>query len=116
MVLLRVLRGIHEIRSEAFQGAKSLGTATTNLRIADSTEEFHQAALNSDLLRRLTEITGGRYYTPENAQALAEDIAYIDTGSSRLEENDLWDMPFLFLLLIGLASAEWILRKRKGLA
>ncbi len=108
--------GVHEIRSEAFLGAKSLGTAKTNFRIADSTEEFHQAALNSDLLRRLAEETGGRYYTPDNARPIPEDIAYIDTGQSRLEEKDLWDMPFLFLLLIGFVSAEWILRKRKGLA
>jgi hypothetical protein len=32
-----------------------------------------------------------------------------------MEIKDLWDMPFLFLLLIGLVSTEWIFRKRKGL-
>ena len=50
------------------------------------------------------------------ACSLPEDIAYTDTESSRLEEKDLWDMPGLFLLIVGLASAEWMLRKRKGLA
>jgi hypothetical protein len=33
-----------------------------------------------------------------------------------MEEKDLWDMPFLFILLVGLVSTEWIFRKRKGLA
>ncbi len=108
--------GIHEVLSDVFQGSKSLGTARTNFRVAESTEEFHNAAQNSSLLKRLSEETGGRYYMPDAARTLPEDISYIDTGSSRLEEKDLWDMPFLFLAMIGLASAEWILRKRKGLA
>ena len=107
--------GIYEVSVEASQGDKILGTQKTNFRIAESNEEFHKAALNSDLLERLARETGGRYYTPENIDTLPEDISMIDTGSSRVEERELWDMPFLFLLLAGLLSAEWILRKRKGL-
>jgi hypothetical protein len=108
--------GIYEISSEAFQGSKSLGTAKSNFRIAQSTEEFHNAAMNTELLKLLSSQTGGRYYSPQNTRTLSEDISYVDTGSSRLEEKDLWDMPFLFVLLVGLISAEWIIRKRKGLA
>ncbi len=109
-------QGIYEISAEAFQGNKSLGTSKSNFRIAESTEEFHDAALNSNLLKRLSSETGGRYYSPDTIRALSEDISYIDKGSSRIEEKDLWDMPFLFLLLTGLISVEWILRKHKGLA
>ncbi len=108
--------GIHEVTAEAFQGGRSLGTARTYLQIADSTEEFHNAAMNSGLLKRLSAKTGGRYYSPDDLRNLPEDISYVERGPSRLEEKDLWDMPFLFLLLAGLVSAEWILRKRKGLA
>ena len=108
--------GIYEIASEAYQGAKSLGTAKSNFRVAESTEEFHDAAMNSALLKRLSAATGGRYYSPDNSRTLAEDISYIDTGSSRLEEKDLWDMPVLFALLVGFIAAEWTFRKRKGLA
>jgi uncharacterized membrane protein len=107
--------GIYEVSSEAFLGNKSLGTAKANFRIAESTEEFHNAAMNLDLLRRLSAATGGHYYSPGDLRSLPEDISYIDKGSSRLEDKELWDMPFLFLLLIGLISTEWILRKRKGL-
>jgi uncharacterized membrane protein len=108
--------GLFEISAEAFQGSRSLGTAKSNFRIAGSTEEFHNAAMNAGLLKRLSSETGGRYYSPADCHALPEDISYIDRGASRLEEKDLWDMPFLFLLLIGLVSTEWALRKRKGLA
>ncbi len=108
--------GVHEVFCEAFHGDKNLGSTKTNFRVAESTEEFHQASLNLDLLRRLSSETGGRYYSIGNLDNLAEDISYVEQGSFRIEEKDLWDMPFLFLLLIGLVSTEWILRKRKGLA
>jgi len=108
--------GIYEVSSEAFQGTNSLGKAKSNFRVAESMEEFHNAAMNSSLLKRLSAETGGRYYSPKDSRTLPEDISYIDTGSSRLEEKDLWDMPFLFVLLVGLVSTEWIFRKRKGLA
>jgi len=108
--------GVHEATVEAFQNGKSLGTSKANFRIADSLDEYHNAALNSDLLKRLAAGTGGRYYTSQDARNLPEDISYIDNGTSRLEEKELWDMPFLFLMLIGTIAAEWIVRKRKGLA
>jgi uncharacterized membrane protein len=108
--------GIYEISTEAFRGSKSLGTNKSNFQVAESTEEFRSAAMNAALLQRLSAATGGRYYSPDNVRSLPSDISYIDKGASRIEDKDLWDMPFLFLVLIGLVSAEWILRKRKGLA
>jgi len=108
--------GIYEVTAEAAQGTKSLGSAKANFRIAESTEEFHNAVLNSDLLKRLAADTGGRHYMPSDARTLPEDISYVDNGVSRIEEKDLWDMPFLFLFLVATISAEWIFRKRKGLA
>jgi uncharacterized membrane protein len=111
-----VEEGIYEATTEAFQGTRSLGTARANFRIAESPEEYHNAGLNADLLKKLAADTGGRYYTAGDARTLPEDISYADTGASRLEEKELWDMPVFFLLLAGAVSTEWILRKRKGLA
>jgi hypothetical protein len=108
--------GVHEVSAEAFAGDKSLGRSSAGFRVADSAEEFHNAALNSGLLESLAGDTGGHYYSPTEARTLPEDISYVDNGASRIEVKQLWDMPFLFLLLTGAISAEWIVRKRKGLA
>jgi uncharacterized membrane protein len=108
--------GIYEASAEAFQAGKSLGTAKLNFRVADSNEEFHNAAMNEDLLKRLAADTGGHFYTPRDVSTLPEDISYVNNGASRVEEKELWDMPFLFLLLVGASGTEWALRKRKGLA
>jgi hypothetical protein len=108
--------GIHEVTAEAFRGSRSLGNARSNFLVADSFEEYHDANLKTDLLNKLAADTGGRYYTPDTMRTLPEDISYSDRGASRLEEKELWDMPILFLLLAGAACAEWMVRKRKGLA
>ncbi len=108
--------GIHRISVEAFTGDTSVGRSSGSFRIAESTEEFHGAQLNADLLRTLAKETGGRYYEPDEAGTLVEDISYIDNGASQIEEKAIWDMPFLFLLLVGAICAEWTLRKKWGLA
>jgi uncharacterized membrane protein len=108
--------GIYELSAEAFAGEQSLGRSSASFRVAESTEEFHNAVLNADLLKALARNTGGHYYRPADVRTLPEDISYIDNGVSRVEVKPIRDMPFLFLLLGGAISAEWILRKKKGLA
>jgi hypothetical protein len=109
-------QGIYEATAECYRGDSNLGSARTNFRVADSYEEYHNAALNTDLLDHLAEATGGRRYAPGEVNHLPEDISYVDAGSSRIEEKDLWDMPVLYFLLVASIAAEWVLRKRKGLA
>ena len=36
------------------------------------------------------------------------------TGITVRETRDLWDMPIIFLALLGLRSAEWLLRRKWG--
>jgi uncharacterized membrane protein len=93
-----------------------LTTATTEFLVGQMNREAFGAAQNSDLLKRISAETGGAYYSPDTAANLAEDMSHIENASSVRETKDLWDMPINFLLLVGLASAEWFLRKRKGLA
>jgi cytochrome c-type biogenesis protein CcmH/NrfF len=33
-----------------------------------------------------------------------------------ISQMDLWDMPIILVLLVGLLSAEWTYRRRRGLA
>ena len=60
--------------------------------------------------------TGGRSYTAATAGSLADDIQYVGGGVTVVEERDLWDMPFLLLLLAGLILGEWGYRRFRGLA
>ncbi len=108
--------GIHEVSVDFDFGSRSLGTARTTFRVAESGEEFRDAAQNTRLLSQLAGDTGGRYYTLAQARHLPEDISYVESGVAQVETRDLWDMPAVFILIAAAVSAEWILRKRKGLA
>ena len=43
-------------------------------------------------------------------------MSYTEGGTTIRERRDLWDMPFVFLALIGLIGGEWGYRKLRGLA
>jgi hypothetical protein len=51
-----------------------------------------------------------------DANDLLDEITLLEGKNSERVSKDLWDMPINFILLVGLAGAEWFLRKRKGLA
>ena len=76
-------------------------------------ENFHLEQ-NRDLLKKLADETGGRYYTPKDANRLAQEISYSEAGITSREMKDLWDMPAVFLTIFFLRSAEWLLRRRWG--
>src|SRR5215204_4278424 len=105
-------------RIELVGTSASLGTlnARANMLVSDLNREYYSAAQNSELLKRIAAETGGKYYTPAEAQSLLDDLIYRQTPYSERVTKDLWDMPVNFLLIIGLLSAEWFLRKREGLA
>jgi uncharacterized membrane protein len=96
----------------------SLGqlSASANMLVSDLNREYYSAAQNSDLLKRIAAETGGKYYTPAQVQSLFDDLIYRQSPYSERITKDLWDMPVNFMLIIGLLSAEWFLRKREGLA
>jgi len=98
--------------------SSSLGqvSAKSNLLVSDLNREFYNAAQNTDLLKRIANETGGKYYQPGDLQSLLDDLTYRKTPYSERVTKDLWDMPINFFLIVGLLSAEWFLRKREGLA
>ncbi len=92
-----------------------LGSGEVHLRVASSDIEYFDAGLRANSLRRLADETGGRYYTPATVDRLPEDLRYTGAGVTLTEERDLWDMPVVFLLLLGLIGAEWGYRRMRGL-
>jgi hypothetical protein len=80
-----------------------------------ASREFVDAEMRASLLQRISRETGGRFYTPSTVSSLPEDIALSKRGVTVVNQMDLWDMPFIFLMLVGLVCAEWAYRKKRGL-
>jgi len=104
------------------EGGATLGTpgdtasGTAWFRAGPEQREPFGAGRRTDLLERISEETGGRFYTAANADLLAEEIRYTESGETIREERPLWDMPVLFLLLGVLLTGEWAYRRRLELA
>lgn len=108
--------GLYKVEVTARQGGATVGTAQSSFLVTELNREFHDAAQNVELLKRVAAETGGKYFTLDRAGSLLEELTYLEGKNSERVSKDLWDMPINFMLIIGLASAEWFLRKKKGLA
>jgi hypothetical protein len=86
------------------------------MRAAPGDAEYFDATMHAPRLQRIADETGGKFYTPDTIGTLAEDLKYTGRGVTTVEERDLWHMPILMMLLVGLACAEWAYRRAVGLA
>jgi uncharacterized membrane protein len=98
----------------ARRNEEEVGRDTVQFRREEGVAEHFRLAQNRELLEKLAEQTGGRYWTPAAAKKLPEQISYSEAGITAREARDLWDMPAVFLLLAGLRATEWLLRRRWG--
>lgn len=98
----------------ARRAAEELGRDTFTFRREDGIAENFHVEQNRELLEKLSAETGGQYYKPSDAQKLGKDINYSQAGITVRETKDLWDMPAIFLLFLGIRAAEWLLRRRWG--
>jgi uncharacterized membrane protein len=93
---------------------EELGHDMLTFRREDGVAENFHTSQNRELLEKLSEETGGRYYKPSEASKLANEISYSEAGITTRETRDLWDMPVLFLLVLAIRASEWLLRRRWG--
>ncbi len=98
----------------AHRGVEQLGKDVLTFRREDGVEENFHRAQNRELLKKLADETGGRYYTPADAKRLPDEIAYSEAGITSREMKDLWNMPAVFLAILILKSSEWLLRRKWG--
>jgi hypothetical protein len=103
---------VAEVRAK--RGTQELGRDILTFRREDGVAENFHREQNRELLQKLADETGGRYYNLLNANRLAKEISYSEAGITSHEMKDLWDMPVIFLAVLVLRSAEWILRRRWG--
>ncbi len=93
---------------------RELGRDVVTFQREDGVAENFHTGQNRHLLEQLATETGGRYRTPSDLKSLPQDISYSEAGISVRSTKELWDMPIVFLLLLGLPIGEWLLRRKWG--
>ena len=109
-------QGMYVAQVEATRAGKALGAGTTEVRAVPSDAEYFDATMHAARLKRIADETGGRFYTPETIGGMPEDLRYTGRGVTTVEERELWHMPIVMVLLLGLIGAEWGYRRAVGLA
>ncbi len=77
--------------------------------------ELADVSCNRDLLKQISDLSGGQMLEPHEIGKLPELLEPPDQTGARVEERSLWDhwalLPVFFLLLM----TEWVVRKLNGL-
>ena len=115
--------GAYEIAVFAERNGKPIGTTdplkpatTAYVRAGAGDSEYFDPTMHEAPLRRIADETGGRFYTTANVAGLAEDVSYAGRGVTSVEERELWNMPIILIMLVGLVCAEWGYRRAVGLS
>jgi hypothetical protein len=104
-----------EITAESAGGeGRELGRDVVTFEREDGVAESFHTEQNRALLEQLAAQTGGRYWKPADLKDLPRDISYSEAGISVRTTKELWNMPIVFVLLVGLPASEWLLRRKWG--
>lgn len=106
--------GLYRIEMTARSGNKAIGSAVTHVLRNDGVAEHFATYQHRDLLERIANATGGRYWTLDELDGLADAIPYSKAGIVERQTLDLWNLPIVFLVLLALKLGEWLLRLRWG--
>lgn len=111
--------GDYTYMGEANRRGTLFGRDDGRFNVGEFNVEFAEPRMRSDILRELASRTGGKFYTPENAGSLLEDIRNNPRFKPRelttKADFELWNAwPLLALALLAF-STEWFIRKRSGM-
>ena len=107
--------GLHLLEVTAQVADTMIDRQHRSLLVRPPENEFYDATLKRSFLQHLAEASGGYYYAPETVSDIPENIKNRRTSTSIYRTESLWDMPFLFGLVLLLLSTEWVYRRRRGL-
>jgi hypothetical protein len=79
--------------------------------VAEPRFEFGDTAMNESLLREIATTTGGTFFREEDLYKLPDTIRLKTERVQSPLEVELWSSPLYFLLLLGVVTVEWVLRK-----
>ena len=108
--------GVYRIDATALRAGERLGTATRQVLVGGADLEMTQPRLNEAVLRRLAAATGGKYLAAADAARLPALVRASHAEAGTPELRDLWHNGWSLLAIIALLAAEWIARRRVGLA
>lgn len=105
-----------DVASAAGEGSSGASEKTAAFVVTPSLREYTDAGMDSALLARIANASGGQYFNVSDLSGLAGAVEFTPNAYSREVQIDLWDRPWLLGLLILLLCMDWVARRMKGLS
>jgi hypothetical protein len=77
--------------------------------------ELANVSCNRELLTQLSELSGGAVVEPAEAESLLKLILPNEETQQKIQERTLWDHWLVLVVIFGLLTSEWVIRKLNGL-
>jgi uncharacterized membrane protein len=107
--------GLYHATASAADEQGELGTDAFEFVIGEAASEFDRVDADEAGLRSLAAQTGGTSYSLATAGRMPQELRQRRSTVVRRQEVNLSNSPWLFTFLVACLTAEWILRKRRGL-
>ncbi len=108
--------GAYDLSGEAALGEAALGSSTGRFRVDTAGLEYLDLTARADVMRAIASESGGRSYTMDNYERLAEEMGEARLEFTRTVDIDIWNHPAVFFLLLATLGIEWTWRRRLGMA
>jgi hypothetical protein len=107
--------GRYSFDGKVFRDSKEIGTKKGEFLVEEYSVEDSDLKTNFDLLKRIADLSGGRYYEQGEIENLAHDLDLTEREEQKTREIQLWNHPLLLAIFVLCLSIEWAIRKRSQL-
>jgi len=110
--------GYYIVKALAKKENDEMGEDYAVFHIALENKEFKDTSIRRDILARLSEVSGGKYFDLP-VKNVEEKLSIENPSVVRLvgkRQISLWDNGYAYLFVLVIASLEWWIRKRSGLS
>jgi uncharacterized membrane protein len=108
--------GVYRIDAMATRDGARIGGASRPVLVGGVDLEMTQPRLNESVLRRLAAESSGHYIRADQAGELPSLLRESRAEAGTPEMRDLWHNGWSLAAIISLLAAEWVARRRVGLA
>jgi len=114
-VLRALPPGKYSFEGKVFRDSKEIGSKAGEFLVEEFSMEDSDLKTNFDLLKRIADLSGGRYYEKGEIENLANDLDLAEKEEQKTREIQLWNHPLLLAVFVLCLSIEWAIRKRSQL-
>lgn len=103
--------GSYSFSAAAVSGSDTVGKKQGSFVVEAASLEMENPSANYALMRRISEITGGKSYTADDFDRFPQDLRLKIQKSEVFSEHRPMNTIYILMLAIFLLSAEWAIRK-----